>query len=187
MSLFISIDGVDGVGKTTVCEALAEALEAIYFKSPSQPFNFIRKLVDTNINPLTRYFFYRAAIQNDSQHIQELLASGHSVICDRYIFSTYAYHLALDERVEKLYEQTGIVMPSKSILLSASPEVRWKRISQRFINQGYDKELEKDIALQNKVASIFQTLDMYEVDTSNITVNETVDLILKEVSDHGGT
>ncbi len=38
MNLFVSIDGVDGVGKTTVAKLLADDEPFQYYRSPTGPF-----------------------------------------------------------------------------------------------------------------------------------------------------
>lgn len=182
MPSFITLDGVDGVGKTTVSKALAEALGAVYFKSPSSPFDKMRADVDKVADPLTRYFFYRSATQHDSKIIRGLLDEGKSVVCDRYIYSTYAYHLAMDQRVSDIFEMSGLVQPDFRLLLTASHEVRWKRISARFADQSYDKHLERNHALQQEVASTFQTMGLIEIDTTHLTVMEVVKQALSVVS-----
>jgi len=67
MTIFICVEGVDAVGKTEVGKCLAERLGYQYYKSPGGLFSSARSIVDTDVDPLTRYFFYRAATQHDSK------------------------------------------------------------------------------------------------------------------------
>jgi dTMP kinase len=187
MPSFITVDGVDGVGKTTICKTIAEATGAYYFKSPSSPFNDMRATVDKIADPLTRYFFYRAATQHDSRVIRELLAQGKSVICDRYIYSTYAYHMAMDKQLANIFEMTGLLTPDFRFLLTASAEVRWQRIAERFTDQSYDKHLERDSALQQGASDVFQTLELVEINTTHMGVIEVLDVILKHIACQGGS
>ena len=45
--LFIAIEGVDGVGKTTCAKMLAKKLTARYYKTPSGIFEKVRIKIDT--------------------------------------------------------------------------------------------------------------------------------------------
>jgi len=94
MPVFICIEGLDASGKTSISQALARVLGASYYKSPGGPYAEARKIVDEVVDPLTRYFFYRAAVQYDSGVIRNLLTRT-SVVCDRYIYSTIACHAAM--------------------------------------------------------------------------------------------
>ena len=125
---FICIEGVDG--ESTVAQALCEKLQAIYYKSSGGGFAQARQIVDEIVDPLTRYFFYRAAVQHDSGVIRSLLNMA-SVVCDRYIYSTFAFHMAMDERIQSLFETTDLIMPDRVILLTADKEVRRRRILQK--------------------------------------------------------
>lgn len=130
MSTFICIEGVDASGKTSVSQALALHIEAYYYKSPGGPYAEARKIVDELIDPLAKYFFYRAAVQYDSAIIRDLLKTR-SVVCDRYIFSTQLCHAAMDERICDLFEVTGLLMPDQVFILTAEEKVRKERLSQR--------------------------------------------------------
>lgn len=180
--LFITIDGVDGVGKTTTCALLAQRLNAASFKSPSEPFLSTRYMVDSNVEPLTRYFFFRAATQNDSKKIEQILHSGTSVVCDRYIYSTYAYHATMNPVIDKIFEKTELAEPDLSILLTAPSGVRKNRLAQRkAANQEYDRLLENNSAYQDAVQVFFQNLNMFEVDTEQNTPKQVVDIIVQKV------
>lgn len=180
--LFITLDGVDGVGKTTTCALLAASLNATLFKSPSEPFLSTRHIVDTNIEPLTRYFFFRAANQHDSLKIEALLNEGKTIVCDRYVYSTYAYHAVMDERVNGIFERTGLVAPDLSILLSAPSQTRQERLQARKLqDQAYDRILENNSEYQDRVQDFFQYLEMFEIDTAIHTPEQVVRIIIAKI------
>ena len=52
--VFVSLDGVDGVGKTTVAKLLASDSSFQYHKSPAGPFAQLREEVDAHATPLER-------------------------------------------------------------------------------------------------------------------------------------
>ena len=140
MPLFVCIEGLDATGKTSVSQALAPHLGAYYYKSPGGPYAEARRIVDEVVDPITRYFFYRAAVQYDSNIIRGLLQNG-SVVCDRYIYSTIVCHAAMDERIQGLFETTGLVMPDYVFVLTANEDVRMRRLAWRLCVSAMEKNL----------------------------------------------
>jgi thymidylate kinase len=175
MNLFISLDGVDGVGKTTVAKLLATDKSFQYHKSPAGPFAQLRKEIDTRATPLERYCFYRLATQFDSDQISKSLETN-SVVCDRYIASTATYHIAMDARIRIIHSETGLLKPHFAFLLGARSEVRDQRILERtkVLN---DAKLEGDSTLLDHVAEIFKSFGLIYIDTSDITIEEVATTI----------
>jgi dTMP kinase len=170
---FICLEGLDGVGKTEVASLLARRISYQFFQSPGGSFGKARKIVDDGqLSPLTRYFFFRAATQNDSKHIAEILKSS-GVVCDRYIYSTVAYHAAMDERVRQVFETTDLLLPDRTILLVARDEVRKARLEKR----DHVTQIEMDIPLQKRIDFIYRSFVHDIFDTSDTTVEEAADHI----------
>lgn len=187
MNTFISIDGVDGVGKTTVAKLLAAAGDIQYYKSPSGPFEVLRREVDKYASPIGRYSFYRLAVEHDSKEIAKLLEKG-SVVSDRYLASTLAYHLVLDPRIREIHQEDGLLKPTFPILLSARADVRIRRLEERRKKEGRavsDIKLEDNIVVMNSVGDVFRTLNLIEIDTGDMTAEEVVARI-KEIANAGG-
>lgn len=182
-NVFITIDGVDGVGKTTVAQLLASDGAFHYYKSPAGPFAQLRKEVDTHATPLERYCFYRLATQYDSIQISQLLETS-SVVCDRYIASTAAYHIAMDARIRVIHNDAGLLKPHFAFLLGARSEVRDKRILER-AKMLSDAKLEGDSALLDRVADIFVSFGLIYIDTSDITAEE-VSTEIRRIVTQGG-
>ena len=181
--VFVSIDGVDGVGKTTVAKLLAADGFFRYHKSPAGPFAQLRKEVDAHANPLERYCFYRLATQFDSVQISRLLETN-SVVCDRYIASTAAYHIAMDARIRVIHSDAELLKPHFAFLLGARSEVRDKRILER-AKVLSDVKLEGDSTLLDHVAEIFMSFGLTYIDTSDITAEE-VAMAIKCIIAQGG-
>lgn len=169
-SVFITIDGVDGVGKTTVAQLLASDGSFHYYKSPAGPFAQLRKEVDNHATPIERYCFYQIATQYDSTKISRLLETT-SVVCDRYIASTAAYHIAMDARIRVIHTDNGLLRPHFAFLLGTRSEIRDKRILER-AKLLSDTKLEGDSALLDRVAQIFMSFGLIYIDTSDITAED---------------
>lgn len=181
--VFISLDGVDGVGKTTVSKILAIDESFRYHKSPTGPFAQLRKEVDAHASPLERYCFYRLATQFDSVQISQLLKTS-SVVCDRYIASTAAYHIAMDARIRVIHNNAGLLKPHFAFLLGARSEIRDKRILER-ARVLSDLKLEGNSALLDRIAEIFMSFGLLYVDTSDMTAEE-VAITIKRIIVQGG-
>ena len=101
--VFITFEGNDGSGKTTVCKAVQEELikmgyDCIYTREPggSKIAESIRNILldvnNTEMDDRTEALLYAASRR---QHLKEIiepaLNSGINVICDRFIDSSLAY------------------------------------------------------------------------------------------------
>ncbi len=184
MPIFISVDGVDGVGKTVVCKLLAERSGLRYYKSPSGVFQTLRSEVDHRAAPLERYCFYRLAVEHDATCIRKMLERG-SVVSDRYIASTLAYHLVMDPRIASIHDEEGLLRPDFAFLLTARARVRVERMRKRNV-VGSDIELERDTSFLDRVAQTFLSLNLIEVDTSDSTPDEVVSTIQHILLQGGG-
>lgn len=181
--VFISLDGVDGVGKTTVAKLLATDGSFQYHKSPAGPFAQLRKEVDAHATSLERYCFYRLATQFDSTQISQLLKIN-SVVCDRYIASTAAYHIAMDARIRVIHNDEGLLKPHFAFLLGARSEVRDKRLLER-AKVSSDIKIERNSAFLDRVAELFMSFDLIYIDTSDITAEEVAKTIKRIVAKGG--
>jgi len=148
MSCFVSIEGVEGAGKSTLRTRLCDALEAlevevVITREPGATVlgQTVRSLVldpkNQNLHPLTELMLFAA---DRSQHLEEVirpaLDRGALVLCDRYIHSTLAYQgygrgLNL-KSLNSLNEfVTQGLKPDLVLLLDLDPEVGLQRAQQR--------------------------------------------------------
>ena len=176
--IFITIDGVDGVGKTTVANILSADCSFQYHKSPAGHFTQLRGEIDAHATPLERYCFYRLSNQFDSMWISKLLETR-SVVCDRYIASTAAYHIAMDARIRVIHNDVELLKPHFAFLLGARSEVRDKRILER-AKVLSDVKLEGNSTLLDHVAETFMSFGLIYIDTSDITADE-VSMAIKHI------
>ena len=146
--LFITFEGIDGCGKSTQRELLAQELkprgfEIVITREPGGTVigEDIRRLLisdaSVHIAPPTELLLYVAA---RAQHVAELikpsLEAGRVVISDRYTDSTVAfqgYGRGLDlEMVEELNRfATGGVVPDLTIVFDLDPAMARTRLGSR--------------------------------------------------------
>lgn len=154
---FISIEGGDGVGKTTQIHALAAWLEArgcevLHTREPGGTAlgSEIRRLLlhGENVSPRAEALLYAA---DRAHHVDTViapaLARGTVVITDRYLDSSVAYQgvardLGAGEVRELSLWATGGLLPDLTILLDADPHLAAARAERR----SQPDRLERDLA-----------------------------------------
>jgi dTMP kinase len=142
--VLITVEGVEGSGKTTQCLRLgdwlrARGLEVVLTSEPDGTTlgASIRSLFEQDATPLAQAFLFLAARQQHAvQVIRPALARGAVVISDRYTDATLAYQgfgQGLD--IQTLRElnalATGGLLPDLTLFLDLDPEVGMSRIHGR--------------------------------------------------------
>lgn len=189
----IVLEGLDGVGKTTTTQSLAEALKCKAWSSPiNQISRETRGLVDATAfqTPLQRFDFYLAANLRDSKEFLEpTLQAGESVILDRYSLSTVVGNLAigamLDDHPSIMADPNvavDVVLPSTTILLTLNEQNRQKRVNERAAKLSKpDKLVDQNLQVQERSLILYRSLIPYgllEVDITDLNIYEVVEKII---------
>jgi dTMP kinase len=89
----IVVEGLDGVGKTTLSQGLAAALGATWLTTPPKELRPHREPFDAMFrkSPAASQLFYAATVLAVGQQADELRAGGVDVVIDRYWATTRAY------------------------------------------------------------------------------------------------
>lgn len=173
---FIVIEGIDGVGKTTAARHLAERSCSVLHHTPAGLWKKYRHLADRCI-PCIRCIYYTTATIFSSIKISKMIRST-SVVCDRYIFSTWAYHVVSDSFVSRLVLIIApfLKQPDYVFYLYVSPESRKERLNSRNDNTASDY----DENLQRKVHSNYMSLkNIIPLDTTDMDSDEVAAVILQ--------
>lgn len=177
----ITIDGIDATGKTTLALNLSERIWWVYFKSPWKKSKEERAYFDQpHISVQERYNFYVNANKEDILEISEVLKTGTHVVCDRFIASTIAHHLAMDETIDfKDVENINKPYWSVQVLLIATKQIILARLSER----GELTRFEKDETLMMKSQQIYmqRTFDL-TIDTTTSSIEETQNRVLSLIN-----
>jgi len=100
-NIFIAIEGVDGVGKTTIASLLSTRLNATYQKTPLLLFKWIARLLAKLRSPEIETVGYYLLTVLTSLTISLSLRKK-SVICDKYILNTLTSQSCLGGKLTKL-------------------------------------------------------------------------------------
>ncbi|MBF0456858.1 MAG: dTMP kinase [Nitrospirae bacterium] len=139
-AIFISIEGIEGAGKTTQVRLVSEQLRAAGFETVAtfepggtETGRRIREILLDNsfqhMTPLTELLLYNAA---RAQHLAEVISPAIEnravVITDRFTDSTIAYQCygrGLDKRLIMEIDKiaTGGLRPDMTFLLDLSPNI----------------------------------------------------------------
>ncbi|MEM5881857.1 MAG: dTMP kinase [Candidatus Aenigmatarchaeota archaeon] len=143
MGKYIVIEGIDGAGKTTICNLLSKDLEnSFLIKEPSdrEIGKFIRFLLESQNENMRNPFISMLMFFSDRisirEKIIELRNSYNYIISDRSFLSTYAYQISLieDEKEKKIFLNIFrellklIEIPDVIVILDVDIDVALERI-----------------------------------------------------------
>lgn len=174
---FISLEGVDGSGKSTQIQTTAawlkeQGYEVLVTREPggTATAEKIRDLVldaDVPLQPRTELLLYLAArAQHVAEVIKPALAAGRIVLCDRFVDSTLVYQgivRGLDLcRIKELNEfASEELMPALTLLLDADPALLEERRRERGVTDRFEQE---GLSFQKKLREGFLFLAEKEPD-----------------------
>lgn len=148
---FITIEGIDGCGKTVQANRLVECLMVDHFKVAKRTrepggtimAEEIREVVlkprEEPVDPNTELLlFFAARNQHIKYHIQPELEAGISIICDRFVDSSYAYQVIGKDASPELFhalDREVVVwnrcIPDLTLVIDIDEETRLERLGKR--------------------------------------------------------
>jgi len=140
---FITFEGPDGAGKTTIINMIAKELDqALLTREPGgiEIAEQIRKVIldkeNTAMDPRTEALLYAAARrQHLIEKVKPALQDGKVVLCDRFVDSSLAYQgyargLGMDEVYAINQFAIEELSPALTIYFDIEPELGMKRINR---------------------------------------------------------
>jgi dTMP kinase len=173
----IVFEGIDGVGKTTLSKLLQDRLVKQGVKTvryedieeKNSGFNQLKPFIKTQAPINSSLLFYISSAIYKSQQIEKLLKHNW-VICDRYIYSTLAYHkirnadMSLIPDVKKI----PLRLPDFLFLLKVNDNIRLKRIKARSNNTD-DLKIKTSKNLVGKMEKELEKFKPIIIDNSYLT------------------
>lgn len=206
MSLFITFEGGEGSGKTTVLNMINKALiekgyQTVLTREPGgtpiseQIRDVILDKANTAMDARTEAFLYAASRR---QHLVEKiwpsLKEGKLVLCDRYLDSSLAYQgvargLGIDEILNLNMYATEGSFPDITLFFDIEPEQGLARIAKNNNREVNRLDLEK-MSFHHQVRNAFLTLakrypNRYRIIDASKPLedvfNQALEVILKEL------
>jgi len=193
--LFISLEGIDGSGKSTQAKLLAEALgpETISIREPggTDAAERIRALLadpGEELDPLAELLLFLAARADlTARVIRPALEAGRDVVSDRFADSSVAYQgaargLGVGEVISLSDAASEGLWPDLTLLLRIDPETGLGRA------EGGDRFEAEGLELQRAVAEAYEEIAriasdrVVAIDASG-TVEEVHSLVMEVVGD----
>ena len=196
--VFITFEGNDGSGKTTICKSMQKKLlemgyDCIYTREPggSKIAESIRNILldvnNTEMDDRTEALLYAASRR---QHLKEVvlpaLKDKKIVLCDRFIDSSLAYQgVARNIGLKEVWDINQFAidgcMPQKTLFLSVSIETGAKRMNLRGDLNRLDQE--KSSFHQAVRDGYEQLIQMYPERIECIDAESDVKTVLQEALD----
>jgi len=173
--LFISLEGVDGSGKSTQAKLLVEALggEVVAIREPggTEAAEQIRGLLadpSVELEPLAELMLFLAARADLTERvIRPALEAGRDVVADRFSDSSVAYQgaargLGVGEVITLCDTATDGLWPDLTLLLRIDPETGLGRA------EGDDRFEQEGLGLQQAVAQAYD--EIAQIASDRVTV-----------------
>ncbi|KAF0823395.1 dTMP kinase [Cytobacillus firmus] len=157
---FITVEGPEGAGKTTIIDMLAsnlaeEGYQVLQTREPGgiEIAEQIRSVIldkkNTKMDPRTEALLYAAARrQHLAEKVKPALDEGYIILCDRFIDSSLAYQgYARGLGIEEVYSINSFaiegMMPELTLYFDIDPESGLNRINQHKGREVNRLDLEK--------------------------------------------
>ena len=202
--IFITFEGTEGSGKTTIINNIEKELKEKGFKviKTREPGgsniseeirNIILNVENVEMDKITEALLYAASRR---QHVIEVikphLEKGYIVLCDRYVDSSLAYQgYARGIGIEKVYQlnQFAIegLLPDLTLYIDVKPEIGLKRISNNHRDQDrLDLEaLSFHELVYNGYAEVVKKFpERIKVIPGNTDIEKVNTMVTKEIYNH---
>ena len=187
----ISIEGMDGVGKSTTCKLLAEKLGYEFVEKPlhyllddndNEIFQYQKVAKRVNSNPNRTFTAWYYGLNNI--YLYEKFKDK-KIVTDRHIVSNYCWSGSKDNGDIYNLILKKIGKPKLTVILYAKPEVIMARLKKRDINDSDLVKVEKSEKAYERMIYFCETkkLNYMVIDTSNKNVDEVVNEILKRLEE----
>jgi dTMP kinase len=179
LTLFISLEGIDGSGKSTQARLLTEALgaETVAIREPggTDAAERIRTLLadpGVELDPMAELLLFLAARADLTERvIRPALEAGRVVVADRFSDSSVAYQgaargLGVGEVIGLCETATDGLWPDLTLLLKLDPEVGLGRADgeDRFESEGL--ELQRAVAVAYEEIAVIASDRVVVIDAS---------------------
>ncbi|KAJ5542133.1 hypothetical protein N7535_004556 [Penicillium sp. DV-2018c] len=184
----IVVEGLDRAGKSSQCEMLRDFIskrgdEVKYIRFPDRT-TPIGKLIDSYLRGSSHqddhsiHLLFSANRWEVAKSIEEDIASGTTVIVDRYSYSGVVYSAAKANPTLSLewawQPEIGLPRPDICLFLNISPEEAAKR-------GGFGAERYENETMQSRVRELFRTIFEKQQDVSITDAGKSIEEVAQEI------
>jgi dTMP kinase len=191
--IFITFEGPDGAGKSTIINMVAQEFENVLLTREPGGIDIaeqIRSVIldkgNTSMDPRTEALLYAAARrQHLIEKVKPALAEGKIVLCDRFVDSSLAYQgyargLGIDEVFAINQFAIENLMPELTIYFDIKPELGLKRINKNKGREINRLDLE-NLEFHQKVSTGYHLLiERFPDRIQSIDASGTVEEVFQE-------
>lgn len=174
MSGFVAIEGLDGVGKSTVVQQLAALFSGHAMSTPGPALREARPAVLQAFaeDELAKALFYTASVSSQGRQARQLADAGSWVFMDRYWDSTLAYAQARGVYADLAALSSALVQPDLTVLLVLDETERQARLKVRGATAEDMETL--DPQFRACVLAQLQTRASLVIDISGLAIEDVV-------------
>jgi len=169
--LFVTLEGVDGAGKSTQARLLAEALgpETLLLREPGgtpagERLRDLLKDAAVELTPRAELMLFCAArAELVERVIAPAVEAGRDVVCDRFVDSTVAYQggaRGIDDGLVQTLNAAAVrgCMPDRTVLLRADTATAVDRARDRCDSPISDRFESEGTEFQDRIAAAFDRI-----------------------------
>lgn len=188
----ISIEGMDGVGKSTICKIISEKMN---FKFIEKPFHLVFDFIKSEEEKIL--FYQKIAKKINSIENRDITSLFYflgsmimyyynektNIVTDRHLCSNYAW--SYNDKNNDIYElaNSKIKQPDLTVILYASQETIKKRLLKRNTNDNDIKKITNSEHIYERMIDFCKKFNYkyIVVDTNKLSPEEIFQVIRKEL------
>ena len=175
MNKFIVLEGLDGVGKSTLARGVAEKIKGQYMSTPGNAFAEIRSVAMEAFgdDQLGRALFYASTVSAQGKKALLTVNNGYTVVMDRYWPSTIAYAKARGVNADLDILTPEVVPPDLVVLVTLDENIRRSRLINRSMTPEDQETLCAEFTMH--VMSELTKRCNIEVDITGLNEQQSID------------
>lgn len=180
--MVVAFEGLNGVGKTSLACAIADALGVSYHSTPPIEASEERNLFAARPFSDAALLYYLAWVKRFDEEAQ-LRYWGKVVICDRYVGSTLAYFGASGNDASRLLRHLEITSPALTILVTVDESIRSARLRERAQPLRVIDRATLSTEFRTAVLASYRSASpLIEIDTSHRSIARLVGGLVERIS-----
>jgi len=183
--MFITLEGLHGVGKSTVADMLADRLQgAVLVPTIPRELQTARRFVDNSADVNARYLFYLSAVSIAADQVRALGEAGRIVIAESFIHRTVAFHAGMGASALVDLPSLRVPTPDLNFYLHCDDTVRRQRLLGRNASTNRWRTLAEMRAPD--IAHAYAAFPLIRVDTTEMTCEQVCEFILSRMGPDAG-